>query len=75
MFIALNFKFVCVYPVPYFFVVELNVYIYDASPLFWTFPVYGAAHFIPTELQTLVTPKNTILIFAIVQNQLYQALF
>jgi len=46
----------------YFFVVELNVYIYDV-------------HFILTELQGLVTPKNTILVFTIVRNQLYQALF
>jgi len=58
-----------------FFVVELSVYIYAVNQLLCTLPVYDAVHFIPTELQGLVTPKNKILVFTIVQNQLYQALF
>ena len=58
-----------------FFVVELSVYIYAVNHLLCTVPVYDAVYFIPTELQGLVTPKNKILVFTIVQNQLYQALF
>lgn len=72
MFIAFSFRFICIYPVPLLFLVELNVCIYHVSQLFWTIPVYDAVHFIPTELQCLVTPKNTIRVFTIVPNQLYE---